>query len=122
MYLVCLSQKASQIWSCKFVDVLQPGNGVNIAWYGDQTTVLYGMGTNTMVLCVGEEVSTFLDTQTPYLCHSLSFGLCMFQLLVGSLIVCKTPHPTIQQVLRTTHKHIQHSKVCACVTTLHWTI
>lgn len=71
------------------------------AWYGDQTTVLYGMGTNTMVLCLGEEVSMFLATQTPYLCHSLSLGLCIFQLLVGSLIVSETPHPTIQQVLHT---------------------
>ena len=33
------------------------------AWYGDQTTVLYGMGTNTMVLCLGEEVSMLLATR-----------------------------------------------------------
>ena len=115
MYLVCLSQKVSQIWSCKFVAVLQPGKGVymyskysmewgpdhSMVWNGDQTTVWHGMGTNTMVLCLGEEASMFLATQTPYLCHSLSLGLCIFQLLVGSLIVSETPHPTIQQILHT---------------------
>lgn len=30
MYLVCLSQKASQIWSYKFVAALQPGRGVHM--------------------------------------------------------------------------------------------
>ena len=60
MYLVCLSQKASQIWSCKFVDALQPGNGVymyskySMVWEPDQTTVQHGMGTRPQYSMVWE--------------------------------------------------------------------
>ena len=53
-------------------------------------------GPDHSAVCLGEEVNMFPDTQTPYLCHSLSFGLGMFQLLVGSLIVGEAPHPTVQ--------------------------
>ena len=110
MYLVCQSQKASRIWSCKFVDALQPESGITIrhgmgtrpqysmVWEPDHSTAWYGDQTTVKLVCLGEEVSMFFsDTQTPpYLCHSLSFGLGMLQLLVGSLIVSKAPHPTVQ--------------------------